>query len=338
MKSRLVNAGFGDLLRSVGTGVPPENAAEAIEQSWLKAVYEDVVSGDRHLAGFTGAAHNRQPKEFIELDHQHININPVRIKRAAAEAAIEVMNTYPEEANLVDREAVKKTRHLPIRRLFQQAPHVLTAIRPCWGMSPLLVAELIPADSDLFDVVIFDEASQIPRAEAIGVLARAPQAVIAGDDRELPPTSFCARTIPDDGDQEEDHQDAARTSDIESILDVAKASPVPEQLLQWHYRSRDWRLIAFSNTHIFQGALTAFPGTDLTGPVTHHLVPFRAHTERSTRSNPDEVEKVVAMVIDHARRRPHESLGVITFGIHHAENIDTAPAPAPARTGRARPQ
>ena len=324
LKTRLVDAGFDDLLRSVDTGVPPENAAEAIEHSWLRSVWEDVVFGDPHLAGFTRASHNRRQKEFIEFDHQHINITPGRIKRAAAEAAIEVMNAHPEETNLVSREAAKRTRHLPIRRLFQQAPHVLAAIRPCWVMSPLMVAELIPADADLFDVVIFDEASQIPPAEAIGVLARAPQAVIAGDDRQLPPTSFFARHIPDDDEEEEDDQGTALTSDIESILDVAKASPIPEQLLQWHYRSRDGRLIAFSNTHIYQGALTAFPGTALNGPVTHHLVPFRSHTERSTRSNPDEVEKVVDMVVDHARRRPHESLGVITFGIHHADNIDNA--------------
>ena len=127
-------------------------------------------------------------------------------------------------------------------------------------MSPLLVAELIPADSDLFDVVIFDEASQIPPAEAIGVLARAPQAVIAGDDRQLPPTSFFARNIPDDDEEEEDNQDTALTSDIESILDVAKASPIPEQLLQWHYRSRDGRLIAFSNTHYLPGGPDLLPG------------------------------------------------------------------------------
>ena len=162
LKSRLVDAGFGDLLRSVGAGVPPKNAAEAIEQSWLKAVWEDVVFGDPRLAVFTEAVHNRRQKEFIELDHRHLDITPGRIKRSAAEAGIEVMNAHPEETNLVNREAAKRTRHLPIRRLFQQAPNVLTAIRPCWAMSPLLVAELIPADADLFDVVIFDEASQIP--------------------------------------------------------------------------------------------------------------------------------------------------------------------------------
>ena len=325
VKSRLADAGFADLIGLVGNGVPPANAAEAIEHSWLKTVWEDVAFSDPRLAGFTAAVHNRRQKEFIELDRQHLDITPGRIKRAAAEAAIEVMNARPEETNLVNREAAKKTRHLPIRRLFQQAPHVLTAIRPCWTMSPLLVAELLPADSDLFDVVIFDEASQIPPAEAIGVLARAPQAVIAGDDRQLPPTSFFDSHIPDDDEEDENAQDTALTSrDIESILDVAKASPIREELLRWHYRSRDGRLISFSNTNIYHGALTAFPGTDLEGPITHHLVPFRSLVERSNRSHPDEVEKVVDMIVSHARHRPHQSLGVITFGIHHADNIDNS--------------
>ena len=324
LRGRLADAGFDNVISQVGNRVPPEHAATALEQSWLRAVWDDVAFNDPRVAGFTGALHSRRQEEFIELDHQHLEVTPARVRRAASEAAIGVMNAYPEETNLVKREAAKRSRHLPIRRLFQQAPHVLTAIRPCWAMSPLLVAELIPAGSDLFDVVIFDEASQIPPAEAIGVLARAPQAVIAGDDRQLPPTSFFSRHVPDDGDDEDDEGDTALTSDIESILDVAKASPIREELLQWHYRSRDGRLIAFSNANIYQGALTAFPGTTLEGPVTHHPVPFRSLPERSARSHPDEVERVLDMVIDHARRRPHRSLGVITFGIHHADSIDNA--------------
>ena len=318
---RLANAGFGEIIGLGGNEIPPERTAEAMEQSWLRTVWDDVVFGDPHLGGFTEALHSRRQRDYIEIDRQHLDITPVRIRRAAAESAVDVMNTYPRETNLVNREAAKKTRHLPIRRLFQQAPHVLTAIRPCWAMSPLLVAELIPADSDLFDVVIFDEASQIPPAEAMGVLARAPQAVVAGDDRQLPPTSFFARHAPED-EEEEDEEGMALTADIESILDVVKASPIREELLQWHYRSRDARLIAFSNSHIYQKALTAFPGTALEGPITHHVVPFRGLPGRSTRSHPDEVNKVVDMVIDHARHRPQLSLGVITFGIHHADNID----------------
>ena len=87
LKSRLVDAGFGDLLRSVGAGVPPENAAEAIEQSWLKAVWEDVFFGDPRLAVFTEAVHNRRQKEFIELDHRHLDITPGRIKRSPPKPA-----------------------------------------------------------------------------------------------------------------------------------------------------------------------------------------------------------------------------------------------------------
>ena len=87
------------------------------------------------------------------------------------------MNEHPEQRDLVRREAVKRSRHLSVRQLVHQAPEVLCGLRPCWMMSPLQVAELIPADGELFDVVIFDEASQIPPAEAIGALARAKQAV-----------------------------------------------------------------------------------------------------------------------------------------------------------------
>ena len=321
LRRDLSAAGFGGLLDRVGDGVAPSWAAAVLEHSWHRAVWDDAVFGDRRLSGFNGGVHSRRQQEYIDLDHRHLEVTPGRVLRAAAEAAVGVMNEYPVETDLVNREAAKRSRHLPVRRLFQQAPHVLTAIRPCWAMSPLLVAELIPADRDLFDVVIFDEASQIPPAEAMGVLARASQAVIAGDDRQLPPTGFFSRHLSDEGDGEDDG-DLALVNDIESILDVAKASPIREELLQWHYRSRDGRLIAFSNANIYHGALTAFPGTVVDGPVFLHLVPFRGLPERSTRSHPDEVERVVEMVLEHARSRPGRSLGVITFGIHHADNID----------------
>ena len=220
------------------------------------------------------------------------------------------------------REAAKSTRHIPIRRLFQQAPHVLTALRPCWVMSPLLVAELIPADSDLFDVVIFDEASQIPPAEAIGVLARAPQVVVAGDDRQLPPTSFFGRQSATDENAGDEEMDTALTQNIESILDVVKATPIREELLRWHYRSRDARLIAFSNSNIYGEALTAFPGINTSSPILHHLVDAQPMPGRRHTSHPDEVSKVIDLVLDQAREHPEESLGVIAFGSDHANNIE----------------
>lgn len=180
---------------------------------------------------------------------------------------------------------------------------------------------MIPPDRKLFDVVIFDEASQIPPAESIGCLARSSQVVVADDSRQLPPTAFFGQTA--EGDEEEEEEALSLTRDIdESLLDVADAL-LRDQMLQWHYRSRDDRLIAFSNQHIYGGALTAFPGAIVESPIEHELIPFRPITEvRGTRSNPDEVGRVVDLVLHHARNRSSETLGVIAFGQHHANNIE----------------
>ena len=187
-------------------------------------------------------------------------------------------------------------------------------------MSPLLVAETIPIDANMFDVVIFDEASQIPPEEAICSLARAPQAIIAGDHLQLPPTNFFSNNQ-----AAYSSSSAALTTGTESILDVARAGLVRDAMLNWHYRSRDARLIAFSNVHIYEGNLTAFPGTAVKAPFTHYLVPPNPSSpHKTTNSHPDEVEKVVDLIIEHARECPDETLGVIAFGIDHANNIEEA--------------
>ena len=193
-------------------------------------------------------------------------------------------------------------------------------------MSPLQVAEMIPADTGLFDVVIFDEASQIPPAEAIGTLARARQAVVAGDDRQLPPTSFFRSQEVEGYDDDSDDADdgLALIANIESILDVVKWLPIKEQMLRCHYRSRDGRLIAFSNNHIHGESLTAFPGTALESPLTFHDLDLPPTSGRSTRSHTDEVDRVVDFILEHARQRPEQSFGVIAFGSHHEDNIEEA--------------
>ena len=322
LESELADGGFGPVIAAVGTEVPLEIAADALETVWLRAVWDQLLFSDQNLAAFDAVAHTRCRDQFIDHDRQHLQLTPARIWRAAAEKAISVMSYHPEETALVRREAAKKTRHISTRRLFQRAPNVLSAIRPCWMMSPLLVAETTPVGDGVFDVVIFDEASQIPPAEAIGCLARAPQVVIAGDDRQLPPTTFFDKQTVYDDESEDGGLDTALTTDIESILDVAKSGLFREEMLRWHYRSRDDRLIAFSNTHLYDESLSTFPGTDRESPFTHDVVPFRRLPRKNTRSHPDEVDRVVELVIDHARNRPNESLGVIAFGMHHANNIE----------------
>lgn len=312
--------GIERVTRRVGEEIPPEQVAAAVEHAWLNKVLEDLDIQDNTLRSFDAVRCSRQRHEFAQTDLEHLSQTPLRVKRLVAEAIIETMEQHPEERDLVRREAAKKRRHLSVRQLFARAPHMLSALRPCWTMSPILVAEMIPHDRKLFDVVIFDEASQIPPAEAIGCLARSSQVVVAGDSRQLPPTSFFGRTVEDDDDDEE--EDLSLTRDIESLLDVADAL-LRDQMLQWHYRSRDDRLIAFSNQRIYGGALTAFPGALVDSPIEHELIPFRPITGvRGTRSNPDETERVIDLILDHARSRPDETLGVIAFGQHHANNVE----------------
>lgn len=322
LKSRFHKAGVTTIIERVGREIPPERAADAVEHAWLSGMLDDLAFDDPQLATFDSSVHSRHRDEFITLDRQHRDSTPQRVRRLAAEATVVAMNKHPEQERLVRREAAKKRRHLSVRQLFARAPHVLSALRPCWTMSPVLATEMIPANLDLFDVVIFDEASQIPPAEAIGSLARAPQAVIAGDSRQLPPTSFFGiNTADDDAD---DDGDAIVLADIESLLDAA-GTLLRDTMLKWHYRSRDDRLIAFSNAHFYGGGLTAFPGNHAVPPVSLRLIPFRPLDGVSgTRSNPDEVKDVVELVIAHAHERPRETLGVIAFGLHHANNIENA--------------
>ena len=317
-------AGIGQIVSAVGSDVPVELATNAIASAWLQGVWSELGLLEPRLAGFVGVAHNRSRDDFARLDVQHLQLNPDRIRRQAAEQAVAAMNEHPEQRDLVRREAVKRSRHLSVRQLVHQAPEVLCGLRPCWMMSPLQVAEMIPAGTELFDVVIFDEASQIPPAEAIGALARAKQAVVAGDDRQLPPTSFFRSQEGEGYDDDSDDADdgLALIANIESLLDVVKGLPIKEQMLRWHYRSRDGRLIAFSNNHIYGEALTAFPGTVLESPLTLHELDLPPASGRSTRSHPAEVDRVVDLILEHARQRPEESLGVIAFGSHHGDNIE----------------
>ena len=323
LEARFRKAGTWNIIERIGKDIPPEYAMRAVEHAWLGRVLDDLEFEDPLLSASDSSTLSRHRDEFAKADRQHQATTPQRVQRLTAEAIIATMNDHPDEKTLILREAVKKRQNLSVRQLLARAPHVLTALRPCWTMSPILAAEMIPANRQLFDVVIFDEASQIPPAEAIGSLARAPQAVIAGDSRQLPPTSFFGR-IGDDDVDDDDANDLSLTQDIESLLDAAGAL-LRDKMLQWHYRSRDDRLIAFSNNHIYGGSLTTFPGAIISTPVTHCLVPFRPIIgPKGTRSNPDEVEKVVELVLEHARNTPEETLGVIAFGQHHADNIDNA--------------
>ena len=308
-----------------------DQALVCLEFVWLSSILDTVSTTDQWIGAFDGQSHLRSVAEFKAADRAHIASTAQRVRRAVAENATSVRDQYPQESDVIEHQARLKRNHLPVRQLFQAAPHVLGALRPCWAMSPLVVSQLLPAQR-CFDVVIFDEASQVTPADAVGALMRAARAVVAGDPHQLPPTSFF--TASGGGEDDEDAEaEALRamagTRDMESILNVMGAllpPPKGTRTLNWHYRSEDERLIAFSNAqpNLYDWALTTFPGVVGAECVSHVLVPFRPGRVGQEDSVSDEVTQVVELIAEHARARPGMSLGVIAMGIKHANRINEA--------------
>jgi superfamily I DNA and/or RNA helicase len=188
-------------------------------------------------------------------------------------------------------------------------------------MSPLSVSQFLPADlaKMQFDVVVFDEASQLLPEDAIGAIYRGKQLVVTGDNQQLPPTTFFQQ-FADDGESEDD--DAPPL--FESILDACLGAGFSRQMLRWHYRSRHEHLIAFSNENYYDGKLITFPSPRLADPgqgVQFHHVPDGVYDRGGKRDNPREAAEVARLVLEHFRTRPELSLGVIAFSYAQMEAI-----------------
>jgi len=326
LRTTLEEAGLGQLVGELTERqAAPGAAVRTLRYSYLRSVLDQLAFTDLEVGGFSGEAHQRVADEFATGDRRHIEATPARVRRAHAERAVRALDAYPEQAALVRHQAGLKRKHRPVRDFVRNAADVLLAVKPCWAMSPLVVSQLLPADP-YFDVVIFDEASQVTPADAVTSILRGKQLVVAGDDKQLPPTAFFASAGPEDEQPtaEPGAEEAplmAGTAGFESILD-ALGSLLRFRMLTWHYRSRDERLIAFSNQHIYDRMLTTFPGVG--GGCVLRFVPAPWTPGASTNSPAPEVTTVVGLIFEHARERPDESLGVITMGITHSSRIEEA--------------
>ncbi len=320
IEQELGRANVGAILAEIRKRKPaPSLWVDLFQHAWLSSCLEDLQLRDPAMASFNGRSHAEVVNEFQQLDRERLAVAVARVRRAHAQRAIDVRNKHADQNALVAREAQKKARHIPLRQLVAEAPDVLLALRPCWMASPLSVSQLIPGDKTYFDVVIFDEASQVLPEDAVTSLLRGTRAVVAGDRRQLPPTTFFAA-----GEDEEGADEDNATGGFESILDVMSAFLDPPWSLDWHYRSRDEALIAFSNHRIYGGRLITFPGPGLTKAIRHELVPHVPGDGTQEQSSAREVQRVVDLVLEHARLRPSESLGVIAMGIKHAQRIEMA--------------
>lgn len=304
--------------------IDPSSIVLSFEYVLSNTLVKSIFSERPSLAQFSGLTHEQIRQRFAELDEEVILLTRQRIAaildRRQPPLGVGVGPVRQRtELSLIDHELSKQRRHIPIRQLVQRAGRALRALKPCFMMGPLSVAQYLPPGALEFDLVIMDEASQLKPEDAIGSICRAKQVVIVGDPMQLPPTSFFERI----GDEEDvDEQDYEAIAEAESILDIARHVYKPTRLLRWHYRSRHGSLIAFSNKEFYKDQLVVFPS-----PIAKSLeygIKF-VHVPNGVydnRKNVIEARRVVEAAFQHMRKRPHESLGIVTLNTVQRELIE----------------
>lgn len=284
------------------------------ERSFRRGLLFAIIEKEAPLREFFGNEQNERIGRFRELDEQlaKLSRDMIRVRLAAGIPRDDGRNDVPKaEIGLLRKEIGKKTRHIPVRQLIGRIPALLPRLKPCVLMSPLSVAQYLEASHESFDVVIFDEASQIPVWDAIGAIARGRQLIIVGDPKQLPPTNFFSTNTDDEDDlTPEEHKD------LESILDELMTHGLRHKRLQWHYRSRHEGLITFSNRQYYENDLLTFPSPEMEhgGVRFRHLANAR-YDKGKSRTNRVEAEALVQELVSRLRNPslPRRSYGVVTF-------------------------
>ena len=242
-RNEALNLDLRPLVEGIESGLMPvDEIPETFEAAYCTWWSERILDEDEVLRTFSNAEHTDTIEKFRQVDGAFLKTT-ARYVAARLSAGLPTQGDVPQSSQwgLLKREITKRARHKPVRQLMQEAPDAITRLAPCLMMSPLSVAQYLPSEQSLFEVVIFDEASQITVWDAVGSIARGKQVIVAGDPKQMPPTNFFSRAE-DDADGDIDYE-----GDLESILDELRSSNLPELTLNLHYRSRRESLIAFSN-------------------------------------------------------------------------------------------
>ena len=293
---------------------------------WLDTMQQQFPA----VQNFRGRIQEQTINDFCQLDKYQFKIAQARVRQRAVSRMpdFNAITSTRDEIGVLKRELNKQRRLMPLRKLFMAIPNLITSLRPCFMMSPLSVSVFLEAQSYDFDLVIFDEASQVHTEDAIGAIMRGKQVIIVGDTRQLPPTNFFATSLNDE-DFDTDEDDDTKSSyagAYDSILEEA-VTVLPERSLRWHYRSRHEHLIAFSNIKIYNGSLITFPASIEKAPdngVEYIHVPDGVYDRSGKRNNMIEAHKVADLVFEHFHKYPKRSLGVVTFSEAQQNAVDAA--------------
>ncbi|MEL0636771.1 DUF4011 domain-containing protein [Marinomonas sp. TI.3.20] len=304
---------LGPLVSALEAGtISAEEVEDAFEAAYCAWWSKALINEDNVLRAFSSPEHEKTIQNFQTLDQEFCQLTAQYIAaKLAGEIPSTDTGTRASSWGMLRHEMQKKTRHKPVRKLLEEAPDAVMTLAPCMMMSPLSIAQFLGTEQALFDVVIFDEASQITVWDAVGALARGKQVIVAGDPKQMPPSNFFGRADSDpDGDIDGE-------GDLESILDELLGASIPQRLLNLHYRSRRESLIAFSNSHYYDSSLVTFPAPVHPDNGVSLVRPDGFYARGKARHNQGEAKSVVAEIVrrltsdDNSIR--NQSIGVVTF-------------------------
>lgn len=316
-----------------------DEAVRVFEDSCSEKTLNTLISRSKTLSGFSGVKHEERIARFRELDAEYMASvkkmivailskrrdeieHPPMVRDKDGNTMVLMMDPELErQLAVLKRECEKKKRFMPPRKLLSETKDLAMRLKPCFLMSPLSVAQYLPVAGDLFDMVVFDEASQMTVWDAVGVIARGKQLIVVGDPKQLPPTNFFVK-----GDvKDEDREDDPATEDLESVLDECLANGLYSAYLNWHYRSRHESLIAFSNRHYYDDRLNTFPAPE-TGKrfgMSFHYVDGALY-DHVSHTNRDEaaalVDRLFERLSNAAERK--RSWGIVTFSVAQQKLIE----------------
>ena len=293
---------------------------KAILSKWLSVAIEQ----NPYLQNFHSSEHEKIISNFRYNDCKQLGIAKDRLVDQLSHEKPSDISLYSTDADTVflRKEAEKQRRITPLHKLFKKVPSLILKLKPCFMMSPLSVSYFLDSEMYNFDLVIFDEASQILPEDAIGAIYRGKQVIIVGDCKQMPPTSFfnsASRNTDDyDDDSDEDYSDIVS----ESILD--EATYLPSRMLLCHYRSKDESLISFSNQKLYKNNLITFPNpySSKDRGVEYVYVPNGYYEAGGNNCNNEEAKKCLELVLEHIQNHPERSIGIIAFSEKQQNKIE----------------
>jgi len=321
LKKKLSNEGFDQIMESLEKfDIDPNQLSETVEFIVYNKLAKEIMSEDTSISGFSGWLHEVYLEKFKECDRELLKLQCENIAYKASRKDVPAGVSTGKvkdltELGLIMHEAGKQKKHIAIRELLKRAKKSISALKPCFMMSPMSVSQYLKPGEFEFDLVIMDEASQIRPEDSLGSIARGDKLVVVGDTNQLPPTNFFEKLS-----AEEEEDDNVALGQTESILESVK--PIfANRSLRWHYRSRHESLIAFSNKHFYNSNLVIFPSPH--GENDDFGIKFnRVNGSFVSQTNSLEAAEIALKALEYMLEKPNESVGIVSMNLKQKEQIE----------------